>query len=116
MQSVRRKIVKAILEKTPISPDWVASLRRTYELLSAANDGDSYQRDMRASSDTFSVNIKDEVIGLRKDLAYLDQLQRGAVDLTQVLARFHPVHEAQFHAELAECKRCQCSFTQQKSN
>lgn len=110
MQNARKKIVLAILAKQRVPPDLVAILKRTHDHLTSSTSGDGqtekFERSMRAASETFSVNMKDEVMGLRKDLSYLSQLDRGRVDLTEVLVRFHSSHEAQFRDELRECKRC----------
>lgn len=64
MQAVRQHIVRSLLASQSVQPTWVAILRHTYNILNDANTQD-YQRQMLVNNgESFSVNIKDEVVGL----------------------------------------------------
>jgi len=130
MQSVRRRIVTSILhgefngrqqangEPTPEASnhEWVEMLHRTYEFLTDS-DTSSFQRNMQsASKETFLLNLKDEIVGLEKDLLFLERLQRHresnpsatadeclfAVDFVYLLKPYHPVSAEKFEQEFDE--------------
>lgn len=64
MQAVRQHIVRSLLASQSVQPTWIAILRHTYNILNDANTQD-YQRQMLVNNgESFSVNIKDEVVGL----------------------------------------------------
>lgn len=129
MQSIRRRIVSSILHgdfggqvngETPQSyHEWLEVLHRTYDILTDS-DTSSFQRNMLlASKETFLLNVKDEIVGLEKDLLFLERLQRQreanpaattdeclfSVDFVRMLKPYHPVSEEMFVQEFDECVR-----------
>ncbi|CAD5234126.1 unnamed protein product [Bursaphelenchus xylophilus] len=113
MQAVRRHIVSAILGTNPVQSEWINLLRHAYNVLND-NNTKNYQREMLAPSGKFSVNVKDEIIGLQKDLQYLESLLRlqesqgitaalDQVDLSSILQPYHPVSVDKFREECNNC-------------
>ncbi|CAD5230127.1 unnamed protein product [Bursaphelenchus okinawaensis] len=112
MQAVRRRIVASILASEPVQREWVDLLRHTYNVLND-NNTNNFQREMIATTGNFSVNVKDEIIGLQKDLQYLESLLRlqsqgikvalNQVDLLSILRPYHPLSPDQFKEECNNC-------------
>ncbi len=96
-----------------IPDELMIELRTMYDWLTDSNtDLDAYTRRMQtAQSEIFEINIKDEIIGLRKDLQFLDDYRRQlnggdwVVDIVNILAPYHPNGEGQFREELEQCVR-----------
>lgn len=64
MQAVRKHIVSSILSSQTVQQNWIDILRHTYNILNDPNTED-YQREMFSNNgEKFSVNIKDEIVGL----------------------------------------------------
>ncbi|KAK0403203.1 hypothetical protein QR680_016780 [Steinernema hermaphroditum] len=117
MQNVRRKVVLSFLSHEIPPPDSIPLLEACLERLRDKNTSSDLQRTMRtASNEPFVVNVKDEISGLEKDLAYLRAfhglLINGttfdaalkSIELVQVLRPFHPKSEEMFDEEFAECR------------
>ncbi|KAI1720407.1 trehalose-phosphatase [Ditylenchus destructor] len=127
MQSVRRRVVTAILSDQPIDTVWIDLLRKTYNVLTDSNTS-AFQREMlSASEESFLVNVKDEIVGLQKDLDFLDHLQPAAnnsknpdchsakpniwnLDFEAILEPHHPVSKEKFHEEYTHCIRFLTDF------
>ncbi|MFH4973380.1 hypothetical protein AB6A40_000089 [Gnathostoma spinigerum] len=115
MQSVRRKIVSAILEKKDFDAEWSHELQKTFSQLTNSHTK-AFQREMSTLSNKLSINIKDETLGLKKDLEYIAQLNKvkeeysldswlmclKKIDLASILAPFHPISETKFYEECDE--------------
>ncbi|KAI1718359.1 trehalose-phosphatase [Ditylenchus destructor] len=127
MQSVRRRVVTAILSNEPIDRDLIDLLRKTYNVLTDSNTS-AFQREMlSASEESFLVNVKDEIVGLQKDLDFLDLMQPAAnnsqnpdcqsvepniwnLDFEAILEPHHPVSKEKFHDEYTNCIRFLTDF------
>ncbi|CAJ0954232.1 unnamed protein product, partial [Mesorhabditis belari] len=108
MQEARRSIVKCILEKVDVPKDLILVLESTLRMLTDSRTV-GFQRKMRTQFDTFTLNIKDEIIGLKKDLEILSRYKNGSLEASEletVLANFHPISPEKFVEELDAC----CSF------
>ncbi|VDK51700.1 unnamed protein product [Anisakis simplex] len=129
MQSARRKIVMAILGDKEIENDWIEELRRTYAKITDSNTK-AFQREMSTLSSKLSINIKDEAMGLLKDMLFLERLKAtksenedvrwppllAKVDLASILAAYHPISEKKFFEEYEECLNFLRSFAESNSN
>jgi hypothetical protein len=125
MQAIRRDIVTSLLSGHHIQSEWVDLLRTTYDILNA-NTAD-FQREMISSKgDKFQVNVKDEIIGLQKDLKFLDHVKDAKqsdstmpgllqVDFCEILAPYHPISKEKFLEEYANCTRFMRSFVNSAS-
>ncbi|CAJ0565436.1 unnamed protein product, partial [Mesorhabditis spiculigera] len=108
MQEARRNIVKSILAEVAVEGRFVELLEKTLTQLTDA-ETDGYQRRMSTQFDTFTVNIKDEIVGLKKDLELLALTKNGHFDtgnVEEVLAKYHPLSRTEYADEVASC----CSF------
>ena len=75
MQAIRQHIVSSLLASQSVQEEWITLLKHTYNVLSDSNTRD-YQREMLAENgEKFSVNVKDEIVGLevRFNSIYLKQ-------------------------------------------
>jgi predicted metal-dependent enzyme (double-stranded beta helix superfamily) len=121
MQDARRKIVSAVLQnENDFDEHLIEQLKEVHNQLTDESTND-YQREMIVSSATskFSVNVKDEIVGLEKDIAYLERLleaknnnssatlneARKHVNLAEILSPFHPISSQKFMEETEECTR-----------
>ncbi|KAI6209721.1 putative trehalose-6-phosphate synthase 2 [Aphelenchoides besseyi] len=113
MQAVRRHIVSSLLSSQTVKSDWIQLLKHTFNILNDDNTKD-YQREMTTSSgEKFSVNIKDEIVGLEKDLKFLEELEHVQeqhiftalehVPLSEVLQPYHPISTEAFQKERDQC-------------
>ncbi|GMR32294.1 hypothetical protein PMAYCL1PPCAC_02489, partial [Pristionchus mayeri] len=113
MQEARRKLVQEVRTRGIPEEKDVCILRNTLAILEdSRTDADSV-RLITSASQSFSINIRDEIIGLKKDMIFLDHLRcddsveprpiesvLAAVQLPQILAPYHPVSEARFYEEV----------------
>jgi predicted metal-dependent enzyme (double-stranded beta helix superfamily) len=121
MQDARRKIVSAVLQnENEFDENLIKQLKEVHNQLTDESTND-YQREMIVSSATskFSVNVKDEIVGLEKDIAYLELLlaaknenstnslndARRHVNLAEILASFHPISHKKFMEETEDTAR-----------
>lgn len=114
MQKARKEIVQAITARGIPDEKDVSILRSTLAILEDSRTNADGQRLITSASQSMSINIRDEIIGLKKDIIYLEQLLSDAsgeprpiiesvfasVQLTQILAPYHPVSESRFHEEV----------------
>jgi predicted metal-dependent enzyme (double-stranded beta helix superfamily) len=121
MQDARRKIVSTVLHnEKDFDENLIKQLKEVHNQLTDESTN-NYQREMIVSSATskFSVNVKDEIVGLEKDIAYLERLlavknynssatlndARKHVNLVEILSSFHPISSQKFMEETEECTR-----------
>ncbi|KAI6191984.1 putative trehalose-6-phosphate synthase 2 [Aphelenchoides bicaudatus] len=113
MQTVRQHIVNSLLASQTVQSSWIEILRHTYNILNDSNTRE-YQRQMLVNNDErFNVNIKDEIVGLEKDLKFLDEIQAlqednkytalDQIKLNSILDSYHPTSEQKFYEECEQC-------------
>ncbi|VDM95378.1 unnamed protein product [Thelazia callipaeda] len=109
MQKTRRLIVDDLLSARELRDGNIQILERTYERLTD-NQTHLFQREMCTKTMKLSLNIKDEILGLKKDLKYLKKLLQirksepnlswfaimSQVDLISLLAGYHPESKEKF--------------------
>ncbi|KAL7070687.1 hypothetical protein ACQ4LE_010115 [Meloidogyne hapla] len=129
VQSKRREFVRAFLrdyettnnvnmENTDttlfsILTDCMQLFRKVYLILS---NSENYQKDVISNSSKMRINVKDEIIGIQKDLVLLDKLHSihnttnnyvkrlfEIIDFTGVLAPYHPTSSEVFFEEHTKC-------------
>jgi hypothetical protein len=119
MQDARRKIVSSVIHEKDVDEHLIEQLKHVYGQLTDESTAE-FQREMTVSgSNKFSVNVKDEVVGLEKDISYLDNLvfakrennlptlseARKHVNLAEILSPFHPISPQKFMEETENCTR-----------
>ncbi|GMT04294.1 hypothetical protein PENTCL1PPCAC_26468, partial [Pristionchus entomophagus] len=115
MQKARREIVQAIRKCGTPDEKHVSILRSTLAILEDSRTDADSKRNItnNAASQSFTIVIRDEIIGLKKDIAYLEQLMAvdsaenrslhsvfDTVQLPQILAPYHQVSEKRFYEEV----------------
>jgi len=116
-QEIRRKIVSLALADAEIDLTLLEELKKTLHQLTDHNTI-AFQREMRVNATRkFMLNLKDEISGLQKDIAYFEELNRKKnelnlnslieakkyIDLSEVLAPYHPISPEAFYKELENC-------------
>jgi len=133
MQKTRRQIVKSILENSLPNAESVTLLRRTYGFLTDSSTTDFQRAMLSSKNEKFHVNIKDEIIGLQKDLTFLDHLNSttnvsssseegkccndmadllSKTNFREILEPYHPTSALNFRQEFEDCVKILRKFTQ----
>ncbi|KAF8381047.1 gob-1 [Pristionchus pacificus] len=110
MQNARRAIVQAIISKGIPNESDTGILRNTLAILEDSRTNADSQRLIMSGARSIPINIRDEIIGLKKDIVYLDKLsgesgefratEFNSVQLSEILAPYHPVSENRFYEEV----------------
>uniref|UniRef100_A0A914LXU2 Trehalose-6-phosphate phosphatase helical bundle domain-containing protein n=1 Tax=Meloidogyne incognita TaxID=6306 RepID=A0A914LXU2_MELIC len=106
MENVDKTLISSLIECLQL-------FRKVYLILS---NSENYQKDVISNSEKMRINIKDEIIGLQKDLVLLDRLHSihnttnnyvkklfEIIDFSGVLAPYHPTSSQVFFEEQAKC-------------
>ncbi|KAE9548080.1 hypothetical protein FO519_008709 [Halicephalobus sp. NKZ332] len=116
-QEIRRKIVSLALADAEIDLTLLEELKGTLQQLTDHHTI-SFQREMKVNATRkFMLNLKDEISGLQKDITYFEKLNqkknelnlsslmeaRKFVELSEILAPYHPVSPELFFKELEFC-------------
>uniref|UniRef100_A0A914YHK5 Trehalose-6-phosphate phosphatase helical bundle domain-containing protein n=1 Tax=Panagrolaimus superbus TaxID=310955 RepID=A0A914YHK5_9BILA len=119
MQDARRKIVSAVIHEKDVDENLIDQLKHVHNQLTDESTAE-FQREMTVSGNNkFSVNVKDEIVGLEKDISYLENLifakrdnnlatlgdARKHVNLAEILSPFHPISHQKFMDETESCTR-----------
>ncbi|CAI4228690.1 unnamed protein product [Auanema sp. JU1783] len=126
-QEVRRQIVTSILSNESLNETHVDCLKQTLsELTDSRTTGE--MRHISTSSATFSINIRDEIRGLEKDVEFLSRLLGkhissstidgllDDVDLPDILSHYHSISVDAFQHELENTTRFLLNFVNNSSN
>ncbi|PAV61235.1 hypothetical protein WR25_23250 [Diploscapter pachys] len=124
-QGIRKTISQKLLKNEPIENELIDRLRHAIEELTD-NRTKGEMRSVTTKYSQFSIDIRDEINGLRKDIAFLEQLLSSgsnnysdcleSVDFVKILGPYHPKKEEQFKVELEDCVRFLTGFASGSEN
>uniref|UniRef100_A0A0N4ZQV1 T6PP_N domain-containing protein n=1 Tax=Parastrongyloides trichosuri TaxID=131310 RepID=A0A0N4ZQV1_PARTI len=133
VQRDRRRIVKDIIEGKEIDEECLKSIKKSLDNLCenmTNNEKEGFMKEMilnrgEGSDDKkFIINLKDEIIGLRKDVSFLEEYKNFIINnknyedinLTKILSKVHPISEEKFYEELDGCLRLLEKFVKESAD
>ncbi|CAB3410271.1 unnamed protein product [Caenorhabditis bovis] len=110
MQNVRKQLTKLILSAQDVDQKYFEVIERTlYELCDSRTNGEI--RKIASHGSTFSINIQDEIRGLKKDDEFLKKYLQvedhrwELIDVPEILSRYFARGVEEFYNEMEMCEK-----------